>query len=93
VVVRLRAHDGGVELRVEDHGIGIPAAELDRMFSRFFRSSISQQRAIQGTGLGLMIVKSIVEHHDGEIGVESEEQVGTTFTIRLPAAPAAASVA
>jgi signal transduction histidine kinase len=93
VTVRLRASDDGVEMSVADRGIGIPAAELDRLFGRFFRSSISQQRAIQGTGLGLMIVKSIVEHHEGDISVESEEHVGTTFTIRLPAAPATVSVA
>ena len=86
VVVRVRQLGAAVEVEVEDEGIGIPEAEQDRLFSRFFRSSTSQERAIQGTGLGLVIVKSIVEHHGGDIAVRSQPGVGTTFTIRLPAA-------
>jgi two-component system phosphate regulon sensor histidine kinase PhoR len=86
VVVRVRPSGTVVEVAVEDEGIGIPEAEQDRLFSRFFRSSTSQERAIQGTGLGLVIVKSIVEHHGGDIAVRSRPGLGTTFTIRLPAA-------
>jgi two-component system phosphate regulon sensor histidine kinase PhoR len=92
VVVRLRASGDEVELDVEDEGIGIPEAEQDRLFSRFFRSSTSQERAIQGTGLGLVIVKSIVEHHGGDIEVRSQPGVGTTFTVRLPVAATPAGV-
>jgi signal transduction histidine kinase/HAMP domain-containing protein len=93
VVVRVRPSGEAVELEVEDEGIGIPEAEQGHLFSRFFRSSTSQERAIQGTGLGLTIVKSIVEHHGGEISVRSRPGVGTTFTVRLPAAEAAVGVA
>ncbi len=93
VVVRVRPAGDEVEIEVEDEGIGIPESEQDRLFSRFFRSSTSQERAIQGTGLGLVIVKSIVEHHGGEITVRSQSGVGTTFTIRLPVAAAAVGVA
>jgi signal transduction histidine kinase len=93
VVVRVRASGPTVELVVEDEGIGIPEAEQERLFSRFFRSSTAQERAIQGTGLGLAIVKTIVEHHSGEISVRSQSGVGTTFTVRLPAAAAPVGVA
>jgi signal transduction histidine kinase len=93
VVVRVRATGSTVELEVEDEGIGIPEAEQEHLFLRFFRSSTSQERAIQGTGLGLTIVKSIVEHHGGEIHVRSQSGVGTTFTVRLPAAAAPVGVA
>jgi signal transduction histidine kinase len=86
VVVRVRPSGTVLEMDVEDEGIGIPEVEQDRLFSRFFRSSTSQERAIQGTGLGLVIVKSIVEHHGGDIAVRSQPGVGTTFTVRLPVA-------
>jgi two-component system, OmpR family, phosphate regulon sensor histidine kinase PhoR len=92
VVVRLRRSGQSVELEVQDEGIGIPEGEQDQLFSRFFRSSTSQERAIRGTGLGLVIVKSIVDHHGGEIAVKSRPGEGTTFTIRLPVAPEPASV-
>jgi signal transduction histidine kinase len=92
VVVRLRRSGQSVELEVQDEGIGIPESEQDRLFSRFFRSSTSQERAIRGTGLGLVIVKSIIDHHGGEIAVRSRPGEGTTFTIRLPVAPEPASV-
>src|SRR5207248_21195 len=75
VVVRVRTSGATVEVDVEDEGIGIPEAELERLFTRFFRSSTSQERAIQGTGLGLVIVKSIVEHHGGEIAARSQPNV------------------
>jgi signal transduction histidine kinase len=93
VVVRVRPSGSTVELEVEDEGIGIPEAEQHRLFSRFFRSSTSQERAIQGTGLGLAIVKSIVEHHGGEITVRSQPGTGTTFTVRLPASVTPVGVA
>jgi signal transduction histidine kinase len=92
VVVGVKSSGDVVELEVADDGIGIPVAEQDRIFSRFFRSSTSQDRAIQGTGLGLVIVKSIVEHHGGEIAVSSQPGVGTTFTVRLPIAASPADL-
>lgn len=69
---------------VEDNGIGIPLDEQERLFSRFFRSSISQQLSVQGTGLGLSIAKNVVDRHGGKIEVQSAPGVGSTFTVTLP---------
>jgi PAS domain S-box-containing protein len=69
-------------LRIQDHGIGIPEADQKRLFESFYRASNVQ--SIQGTGLGLVIVKRCVEAHQGEITVTSQVGVGTTFTIILP---------
>ena len=71
-------------LRVSDTGIGIPLQEQERLFSRFFRSSLAQEQAIPGSGLGLSIAHAIVEKHGGTMTVESEPGVGTTFLVRLP---------
>ena len=65
-------------------GIGIAAADRDRLFSRFFRARQAEERSIQGVGLGLSITKSIVESHGGRIEVESELGRGTVFRVRLP---------
>lgn len=72
------------ELRVTDTGMGIPADEQDRVFDRFYRSSLATERAIQGTGLGLRIVRSIAEAHHGNVDFESTPGVGTTFTFAVP---------
>ncbi len=71
-------------LRVSDTGIGIPDAEQARLFESFFRASTALSTGVQGTGLGLTIVRSIVERHDGSVAVTSTEGAGTTFEIRLP---------
>lgn len=71
-------------LEVTDTGIGIPEEEQRDLFTMFFRGASARNRAIQGTGLGLHIVSSIVRHHDGEISVRSGGERGTTFTVRLP---------
>lgn len=84
VQCRLRALHGKARLEVQDDGLGIPQEEQRELFTRFFRSSTAQEHAIQGTGLGLTIVKSIVEDHGGDISVESTHLVGTTFTVELP---------
>jgi len=76
---------GDLLFRVSDTGLGIPEDEQDRLFTRFFRSSIATHLAIQGTGLGLVIVKRIVEEHGGTIAVASAPDVGTTVTVRIPA--------
>ncbi|MGH2771983.1 MAG: sensor histidine kinase [Actinomycetota bacterium] len=73
-----------IEFSVADTGMGIPAQEQDALFTRFFRSSISQEKAIQGTGLGLTIVKTIVEQHGGTVGLESEPGTGTKVTFTIP---------
>ncbi|GAB2861474.1 sensor histidine kinase [Nocardioides pacificus] len=72
------------ELVVSDTGIGIAAADRDRLFIRFFRGLAAEQQAIQGVGLGLSIVRGIVEAHGGRIEVDSEVGVGSTFRVRLP---------
>ena len=69
---------------VTDTGLGIPAAELDRLFSRFFRASTATDNAVPGVGLGLNITKAIVTAHHGRITVASTVNEGTTFAIELP---------
>ena len=76
--------DETVRIVVSDNGIGIPKSEMPRLFTQFFRASNVQE--VIGTGLGLTIVKEIVDKHGGQIQVESEEGIGTTFVISLPVA-------
>lgn len=71
-------------VRVQDTGLGIPAADLPHVFDRFFRVQSKATRDIKGTGLGLAIAKTIIEAHDGRIWVESEEGQGSTFAFYLP---------
>lgn len=85
VDVSLATEGPDVVLTVADTGIGIPAHEQELLFSRFFRSSLAQERAIPGSGLGLSIALAIVEQHGGRVDLESEPGVGTTFRVRLPA--------
>jgi signal transduction histidine kinase len=73
----------------EDTGIGIPEADLQHLFTRFFRASNAASQAIPGTGLGLAIVQAIVEIHNGRLTLDSIEGKGTTITIHLPQAPGA----
>ena len=76
-----------VEIRVADHGPGIPADEQKHIFDPFFRGRRAVQDQIRGTGLGLNLVKKIVEAHGGTIQVKSEPNQGTQFIVRIPAAP------
>jgi len=73
-----------VVVRVRDHGIGIPAGELERLGTRFFRASNAVTNEIAGTGLGIRIVQTIVDKHAGEMRIDSEEGRGTTVSVRLP---------
>jgi two-component system sensor histidine kinase SenX3 len=84
VVVAAKAGDERVDISVTDQGIGIPPAEIDRIFERFYRVDPSRHRSTGGTGLGLSIVKHVAASHGGEIGVWSVEGQGSTFTLSLP---------
>jgi signal transduction histidine kinase len=75
---------GAVEIRVRDHGIGIQAAETVKIFEAFYRVEKGLEQEVQGAGLGLALVKHVVEAHGGAIGVESSRGEGSEFTIRLP---------
>lgn len=84
VWVNLFTSSGRAVLEVKDNGIGIPKESLPHMFERFYRVDKARSRSTGGTGLGLSIVQSIVHLHGGDIEVESEENVGTTFRVYLP---------
>jgi len=73
-----------VEISVTDQGIGIPEADLERIFERFYRVDPARSRQTGGTGLGLAIVKHVATKHGGEVKVWSKEGSGSTFTLRLP---------
>ncbi|MGH8963154.1 MAG: ATP-binding protein [Jatrophihabitantaceae bacterium] len=85
-VVEVRVARVGNDVRIEvcDSGIGIPLAEQEHLFTRFFRASTATSRAIPGIGLGLTIVRTIVQAHAGTVSVNSDEGQGTTFRIVLP---------
>ncbi len=84
VLVAATAEGDRALLSVEDTGVGIPASEQERLFSRFFRASTATRLAIPGTGLGLVIARAIVEQHRGTIEVDSREGEGTRVTVELP---------
>jgi PAS domain S-box-containing protein len=84
VAVRLQGENGHVLIEIEDSGIGIPMAEQEFLFDRFFRASTANSASIPGIGLGLTISKAITEAHRDQLGVKSEEGVGTTFQVELP---------
>jgi two-component system phosphate regulon sensor histidine kinase PhoR len=79
--------DGGATITVADTGIGIDAAELPRIFDRFFRGARATEARSSGSGLGLAIVRSIVEMHGGTVTVESRLGSGSTFRVSLPPNP------
>ena len=89
-VVELSAGREGPDLviRVRDHGCGIEARHLPRLFERFYRVDKARSRELGGTGLGLAIVRHIALAHRGTVGVESAVGVGSTFCLRLPISPA-----
>ncbi len=84
VTCRLTSSATQVVLEVVDTGIGIPPAEQEELFTKFFRGSGARDGAIPGTGLGLHIVGALVDEHHGAVAVESAPGRGTTFTVRLP---------
>jgi len=84
--VRFAGHatDDEVRLEVEDHGIGIPTRDLDRIFERFYRVDQGRSRSTGGTGLGLSIVRHVAANHQGRVEVDSREGEGSTFRLILP---------
>ncbi len=86
VGVGVREVDGLVEIAVVDQGIGIAAAEQERVFERFYRVDPARSRDTGGTGLGLSIVKHVAADHGGDVQMWSEPGKGSTFTLRIPAA-------
>jgi two-component system sensor histidine kinase SenX3 len=79
------ARDGdAARLWVRDHGVGIPAVDRERIFERFYRVDRARHRQTGGTGLGLSIVRHVAEAHGGRVGLESEEGLGSTFSLWLP---------
>ncbi len=79
-------------IEVEDHGIGIPARDLERIFERFYRVDRARSRQTGGTGLGLAIVRHVASNHEGDVRVASHEGEGSTFTLILPSGPGIVSL-
>ena len=92
--VEVSAHTDGtwVDIVVRDHGIGIPARDLDRIFERFYRVDRARSRDTGGTGLGLAIVRHVATNHGGSVSVNSQEGAGSTFTLRIPVGPGPVAV-
>jgi signal transduction histidine kinase len=86
ITLRARVQDQDVAISVQDQGQGIPAQEVDTLFTEFGKTSVRPTAGEKSTGLGLAIVKRIVALHGGRIWVESKVDVGSTFTFTLPKA-------
>ena len=84
VTVRVGRDETDAIVTVTDTGIGIPAAEMPRLFERFHRIETARARSTEGSGIGLALVKELVASHGGTITADSREGEGTTFTVRLP---------
>lgn len=84
VTVRLFREPGHNVISVDDEGIGIPQADIDRIFERFYRVDRARGRGTGGTGLGLSIVRHIMANHGGEVNVTSQEGEGSSFRLVLP---------
>lgn len=89
--VKLAQQDGFVTIAVTDFGIGIATSERSKVFEKFYRVSTGLVHDVKGSGLGLSIVKHVIEAHQGKVTVESELGKGSTFTIWLPASEQASS--
>lgn len=87
VRVRARPVRDGIAICVEDTGIGIPADQVEKVFEPFHQVEDGYNRTHEGTGLGLPLVKRLVELHHGSVSIESEEGLGTTVTIYIPDLP------
>jgi signal transduction histidine kinase len=86
VSLEAKRANGQLLVSVHDTGVGISGEDLPKLFRPFFRSSSTYKQAVPGTGLGLVIVKSILEGHKGSVDVSSTPGEGTTVTLRIPVA-------
>jgi len=84
IILSIDRTDGELEFIIKDSGVGIPAKQQKRVFSKFFRGSNAIKLDTEGTGLGLFVAKNIIEAHGGEIWFDSKEGQGTTFYFTLP---------
>ncbi|MEY8018256.1 SpoIIE family protein phosphatase [Mycobacterium servetii] len=84
ISVGVRAEAGCCVVAVRDTGVGIGADDLDRLFERFYRADTARGRSVEGTGIGLSLVRGLVELHRGSVHIDSKVDRGTTVTIRLP---------
>ena len=84
ITIKVETHNGMALLRVEDAGLGLNEQEKDRVFERFYRVGEEGHETYPGLGLGLYIAKEIIKRHDGDIGVDSMKDSGSTFHFRLP---------
>ncbi len=84
IIIEMFEHNETSGFSVHDNGIGIPKEEIPFIFERFYRADKSRNRTTGGTGIGLTIVKSIIQAHGGSVSVESELGKGSTFTVLLP---------
>ncbi|ATI54066.1 two-component sensor histidine kinase [Bacillus cereus] len=84
ISIKLKEYETLVEVRIHDSGIGISEEQKQHIFERFYKADSSRNRAYGGSGLGLPIVKKVLDLHQGEIKVESEEGSGTEFIVRIP---------
>lgn len=84
VTLKLQTNGKMAKVSVKDTGIGIPKKGLDQVFDKFFRAHAPNENEAPGSGLGLSIVKTIAERHGGTVGVESQVNIGSTFSMTLP---------
>jgi two-component system sensor histidine kinase SenX3 len=84
VEVQITSDVQGAKIAVQDHGVGVPADSIERIFERFYRIDRARSRGTGGTGLGLSIVRHVVTNHGGDVSVSSREGEGSTFIIHLP---------
>ena len=91
IEIAIEAEADEYRVRIADRGIGIPPEDMQRLFGRFQRGSNARKAKVAGTGIGLFIVKTIVERHGGSVAVESVLGQGSTFTVTLPSVDAKVS--
>ncbi|MCD6217926.1 hypothetical protein J7L05_08720, partial [bacterium] len=84
VEISAKPVNGYIEVEISDTGIGIPEKDIPHIFERFYRGDKSRSRETGGTGIGLAIVKELVQAHGGEISVKSDEGRGATFSFTMP---------